>query len=370
MNAGAFEAATDRRTEDHDKMNTTVSVSRGIDFHRLQTALFNGRPDGVPLLELGIDAGIKAALLGRPIRTVADDIEFMRLMGYDFIKIQPRIKFTLNRRSASPAAESGAPGYRNAPDRAWAAEHDGVITSWEDFEQYPWPRKQDIDYSAFERARAVLPDDMGIIGQYGDIFTTAWEMMGFENFALAMYEDPALVEALMGRVAELVLSMFDSMADMDWVGALWYSDDIAYTGGLMVSPDFLRERFFPLLAHIGALARRRKIPFIYHTDGVLWEVFDDIVAAGVTAIHPIEPKSMNIVEVKDRYGDRLCVCGNIDVDLLARGTPDDVRALVIERLETLAPRGGYCLGSSNSVPDYCRLENYLAMVQAVHDSGL
>ena len=53
-----------------------------------------------------------------------------------------------------------------------------MITSWEEFEKYPWPRPRDIEYSSYERAIAALPDDMGIIGQYGDIFTTAWEMMG------------------------------------------------------------------------------------------------------------------------------------------------------------------------------------------------
>lgn len=350
-------------------MSAEVTLSRPIDFSRLQTALMNGRPDRAPILELGIDVGLKGKILGRPIQTIEDDIAFMRMMGYDFIKVQPRIKFTLNRQTAQPAAAPAAE-YKNAPDRAWAAEHEGVISNWEDLEKYPWPRPQDIDYSTYERAIKALPDDMGIIGQYGDIFTTAWEMMGFENFAMAMYEDPELVDALMNRVGELVLGMFDTMITFDRVGALWYSDDIAYTGGLMVSPEFLREKFFPKIAHIGALAKKRGIPLIYHSDGVLWEVFDDIIAAGVTAQHPIEPKSMDIVEVKDRVGDRLCVCGNIDVDLLSRGTPDEVRALAMRRLEALAPRGGYCLGSSNSVPDYCKVENYLAMVQAAHDSGL
>lgn len=349
-------------------MISTISTSRPVDFTRLQTALSNGHPDRVPLLELGIDVSLKAQILGRPIRSIEDDIAFMRFMGYDFIKVQPRINFTLNRQTAQPAGHPSE--YKNAPDRAWASEHEGVIANWEDFEKYPWPRLQDIDYSTYERAIAALPDDMGIIGQYGDIFTTAWEMMGFENFAMAMYEDPDLVTALMDRVGELVLSMYDVMIDIERVGVLWYSDDIAYTGGLMVGPDFLRQQFFPKIARIGALARRRNLPFIYHSDGVLWEVFDDIIAAGVTAQHPIEPKSMEITEVKDRVGDRLCVCGNIDVDLLARGTADEVRALTLQRLEALAPRGGYCLGSSNSVPDYCRLDNYLAMVQAAHDSGL
>ncbi len=330
---------------------------RRPDFARLTTTLHGGQADAVPLIELGIHPKIKEALLGRPIATVADDIAFMASMGYDFVKIQPRFRMELGRTKG------------DSPDRAWASEHEGVIRSMEDIESYPWPRPEDIDYSNFEKARHLLPDGMGIIGQYGDIFTTVWEMMGFENFAMGIYEDPELIDALFDRVSSLILGMFDTMASMEWVGALWFSDDIAYTQGLMVGPDWLREKFFPCLAHIGSLAKARGIPLLYHTDGVLWEVFDDIIATGVKAQHPIEPKAMDIAEVKARVGDRLCLCGNIEVDALARADEAEIVRQVRDRIERAAPGGGYCLGSSNSVPDYAKLENYVAMVKTALEIG-
>jgi len=208
---------------------------------------------------------------------------------------------------------------------------------------------------------------MGVIGQYGDIFTNVWELMGFETFAMAVYEQPDLIAALFEKTSELILSMFDTMADMDWVGILWYSDDIAYSANLMISPRFFRQHFFPLLAHIGGLAKKRGIPLIYHTDGVLWDVFDDIIAAGVTAIHPIEPKSMDIREVKQRFGSRLCLCGGIEVDLLARGRTDEVAKITHEYLQELSQGGGYCAGSSNSIPEYVDVMNYLTMVKTTHE---
>ena len=336
-------------------------------FERLVTTLFCGKADAIPQIELGIHPGIKEAIAGRPIVTLADDIEFMLSMGYDFIKIQPSISFTLNNRVVPGSAIPGT--YTNIPDRAWASEHNGVISSWADYESYPWPTIQEIDYSLFEEARSRMPEGMGIIGQYGDIFTVAWEMMGFESFAVAMHDQPDLVEAVFNRVAQLILSMFDTMADMDWVGALWFSDDIAYSSGLMVRPEFLRRLFFPCLKHIGDLARRRRIPFIYHTDGVLWSVMDDIVDSGVNGLHPIEPKSMDILEVKQRYGNRLCLCGGVELDLLSRGTPAEVRSLVRRYIETVGSDGGWCAGSSNSIPDYASVENYRAMVETVLQYG-
>jgi len=257
----------------------------------------------------------------------------------------------------------------SAVDRAWAPEGRGRIQTWEDFERYPWPARRDINYARFEQARKGLPEGMGVIGQYGDIFTVAWELMGFEMFAQAMYEQPELVAALLEKVSELILGMFDTMATMDWVGALWYSDDVAFASGLLVSPDFLRKSFFPLLRRIGECASRRGIPFIYHTDGLLWEIMDDIVGAGVDALHPIEPKAMDIVEVKRRYGDKLCLCGGVDVDLLARGTTEQVRARVRELMGSVGPGGGWCAGSSNSVPEYVPIANYMAMVETVVAEG-
>ncbi len=329
------------------------------DFNRLQQTLLHRRAGSTPLIELGIDRTIKEKILGAPLRGLEDDIRFMQLMGYDFIKLQPRIQLDLNRTSTGPGSD--------APDRAWSPQHQGIISSWENFESYRWPEKKDIDYSLFEQAKDLLPDGMGIIGQYGDIFTNVWELMGFETFAMAIYEQPDLVAAIFEKTSDLILSMFDTMADMEWVGALWYSDDIAYSSNLMVSPQFLRTHFFPLLRHIGQLTKKRNIPFIYHTDGVLWEVFEDIIDAGVTAIHPIEPKSMDIHEVKQKVGDRLCLCGGIEVDLLARGKPDEVAEQTGHFLAEISAGGGYCAGSSNSIPEYVRVENYLAMLRTTHE---
>jgi uroporphyrinogen decarboxylase len=326
-------------------------------FENLQNTLLNKKSKYIPMIELGIDPKIKEKILGRPILHPKDDIDFMLQAGYDFVKIQPEIVMNLNRQVLQNSAQTA-----DSPDRAWSPEGAGLITSWEEFDKYTWPKKEDINYSRFEKINKELPENMGIIGQYGDIFTNVWELMGFETFAMAIYEQPDLVEALFEKTSDLILNMFDTMADMESVGILWYSDDIAYSSNLMVSPDFLRIHFFPILTHIGKLARKRGIPFIYHTDGVLWEVMEDIIDCGVNALHPIEPKSMDIYEVKRKYGDRLCLCGGVEVDLLCRGTKSEVAELSNKYLEEIGSGGGYCLGSSNSIPNYINLQNYQTML--------
>jgi uroporphyrinogen decarboxylase len=332
------------------------------DIDQLITTLRRGKGTHVPNVELGIHPVIKERFLGRPLVTLADDVEFWHRAGYDYIKLQPIVDF-------NPGKAGGNANVMTYGDgtvvRKWASEGTGVITSMDDLDRYVFPRSEDISYGRFDAVRALLPAGMGVCGQYGDIFTMTWEMMGFENFSMAVFEDPGLVEELNNRVGAIVIAMFERMAAHPAVDILWYSDDIAYASGLMVSPTLLRKYFFPWLKRVGDLARAAGKPFIYHTDGVLWDVMEDIIACGVDALHPIEPKAMAIAEVKARYGDRLCLIGHVDVDMLSRGTEEEVREQVRRNIHEAGYNGGYCAGSGNSIPEYVSYGNYMAMLDEV-----
>jgi uroporphyrinogen decarboxylase len=317
------------------------------DIQTLLTTLRRGKGAHVPLAELGIHPDIKSRMLARRCETLADDVDFWYLAGYDYIKLQPVVDFNPGRIGVPERATFQADG---TTVRKWASEGSGVITTDAELDRYRFPMKGDFDYGRFEEVSALLPEGMGVIGQYGDIFTMTWEMMGFETFSLALFEHPTLVEELNTRLGELVLS-------------------IAYASGLMVAPAVLDRFFFPWLKKIGDLARHSGKPLIYHSDGVLYDVMDRILACGVDALHPIEPKAMNLGDLKRLFGDRLCLMGNVDVDLLARGTVDEVRAQVQANIAVAAADGGYCIGSSNSIPEYVKYENYMAMLEAAREFG-
>jgi len=338
------------------------------DIEQFKMTLKRGKADYIPLAELGIHPLIKAKFLGRPITNLKDDVDFWYQAGYDYIKLQPGADFNPDKLFLQDN-ENTTINDDGSIARNWATEGRGIINSFEYLEKYKFPSKDDFNYSNFEEVRQYLPEGMGVIGQYGDIFTMVWELMGFEEFSFALFDNPQLIRTLFDIIGNLVLSMFEYFAQSDTVDVLWYSDDIAYSSGLMLSPSILREYFFPWLKKIGDLAKAANKPLIYHTDGVLYEVMEDIIASGVDALHPIEPQAMAIAEVKERYGDRLCLIGHVDVDLLARGTPEQIREKVRQNIEEAAYNGGYCVGSGNSVPEYIKFENYLAMLDAAKEFG-
>jgi len=336
------------------------------DIQQFIKTLKRGKGSYIPLAELGIHPVIKEKFIGRPILNLKDDVEFWYKAGYDYIKLQPKVDFNPSKIGAQENLTFSQDG---TLVRKWASESHGIISTMKDYESYVFPEKEDFDYSNFDKITELLPEGMGVIGQYGDIFTMTWEMMGFETFSITLFEDPELIEALNTKLGNLVLSMFEVMAAHPAVKVLWYSDDIAYTNSLLVSPAVLDQVFFPWLKKIGDLAKKFNKPLIYHTDGILYDVFDKIIDCGVDAIHPIEPKAMNICEVKQRYGDKLSLIGNIDVDILSRGTPEQITGLIRDNIEKVGYNGGYCIGSGNSVPEYVNFENYKAMLEAAKVYG-
>ncbi len=320
----------------------------------------------VPLAELGVHPLIKEQLIGRPVVTLADEVEFWLRGGYDYVKLQPKADFDPGKRGPTATTALSLDGVAS---RQWAPEGKGAITNPEDFEHYLFPSQNDFDYSRFEETRRLLPDGMGVIGQYGDIFTMTWELMGFETFSMALFEQPDLVERVNTTIGNLVVSMFEYFADSDAVDVLWYSDDIAYNQGPIVSPSALAKYFFPWLKKIGNLAKSHEKPLIYHTDGAILTLLPEIIACGVDAIHPIDPKAMSLEEVKKGFGARLCLIGNVDVDLLSRGTPEQIRDVVRRSIDVAGKGGGYMVGSGNSIPEYVAIENYLAMIHAACEFG-
>jgi len=335
-----------------------VTISPDPSFERLRQALYCGQPDRVPIAEITIDEAAKEAFLGKPVNDLSADLEFFLNAGYDYI--------ILGRRTAGyPPIWDAArlDSYYEAQRTTARGLSAGVIGCWEDFRAYPWMKPSEIDFRILDEAERLLPAGTEIIRFVGPVFQMAWMLMGLDAFCYSLADAPGLAEAVMDRVFANTWAEVQDALQRETVGAIWYGDDIAIKSGLMVPPAFLRKALFPKLKMIGQACRDRGIPLIYHTDGDVSGVLDDIVEAGVNALHPIDPTGMNIVETKQALAGRMCVIGNVDVDLLIRGTPAQVRNETMRQIRLLAPGGGYVLGSSNSIPRAVRPENYRAMIE-------
>jgi len=340
------------------------------DFENLRTTLTGGRGHRVPNIELVVDREIKEGFLGRPVTTLADEIEFRYQAGYDYAWVTVGMVDPAGTVNTQYVRDSAEKHFEGQDRRVWADEHEGAISTRADMDNYPWPDPAELDFSPFIEARDLLPAGMKLIAILGKVFTAAWQLVGFERFCELTYDDPEMVGDLVGRIGQLQVEVARRVAAFDTVGALWAPDDIAYRSGPMLPPQWFIDHVFPHYGQIGEICRNADKPFIYHSDGDLDQMLDSIIDAGFVALHPVEPESMDIYALRERVGTRLCLLGNIRVHTLATSTPDEVRDLVRDRILRLGHEGAYCVGSSNSVPNYVPLENYKAMLQASADYGV
>jgi uroporphyrinogen decarboxylase len=285
-------------------------------------------------------------------------IAFWRSMGYDFVRFEQPIPFRFDQL----LAPDPAPG--SSKQRAWADQHGGVIRSWEDFERYPWPRIEDVDFYPFEYINAHMPEGMGLMTCHaGGIFEHLSYLMSYEGLCLALHDAPDLVAAVAERVGGLMVDFYRHLLELDRVIAIFPGDDMGFRTGTLISPADLRRNFLPWHKQFAALAHARGLPYFVHSCGRVMPIMEDLIEdVRIDGKHSYEDAIMPAPEFQARYGDRIAVLGGLDVHILTTATPDEVRFHTRRLIEACGPRGRYAVGSGNSVPSYIPLENYLAMV--------
>jgi uroporphyrinogen decarboxylase len=347
-------------------------------YERLRKILLRqGEPDRVPFIELFADPEVMSAVVGAPIPNpepkkreqrelaLTRTIQFWYGCGYDYVPVWPTMDLRIRRMKADDTAALAH------PEREWLDESRGMINSWQDFEAYPWPRPEDIDYFKFEFVSRHLPEGMKIIalGPGGQLENIMW-LMGYVPFAMLLKDDPALVQAVADKVGEMLVSIFSTTAEIPHVGAQWIGDDMGFRTSTMVSPEDLQCYVFPWLRKLADIAHAHAMPFLLHSCGNLRQIMDQLIHdVKIDAKHSFEDVIQPVTEAKRLYGDRIALLGGVDVHCLCSSSEEEVRAYTRRLIETCAPGGGWALGTGNSVANYIPLRNYLAMLDEGRKRG-
>jgi uroporphyrinogen-III decarboxylase len=108
---------------------------------------------------------------------------------------------------------------------------------------------------------------------------------------------------------------------------------------------------------------------IYHGCGNARKIFEDFIECGIDAYNPLEAKAgLDVAELRQTLGHRLAFCGNMDVQLWANGSFEQIRAEVLRKLEA-ARGGGFIFQSDHSVPTDISAERYEYVVKLVREYG-
>ena len=205
----------------------------------------------------------------------------------------------------------------------------------------------------------------------GELFESAWRLRGLEAFLLDLVERPDWAEYLLDRLTTLACRNAEGLAAAG-VDVLALDDDVGMPGTMFISPSLWRRFFKPRMAAVinAARAVQPDVCVLYHSDGTIEPIVEDLVEIGVNALNPLQPEHMDAQQVRQRCGPGLALWGTVGRQTtFSFGTPEEIRQEVRSRVEKLG-RAGLVLCPAYDIdePDI-PWENIAAFLEAVQRYG-
>ena len=240
-------------------------------------------------------------------------------------------------------------------------------TSVDEVDAHPWFQADWFDYSGIAQ-RCAAQSDFALVAGKSDLMGAGEFLQGMENFLIGLVTDDPVTIAILDRLTESFFE-FNQRVFESADGKLdiaWYGDDYGTQNGLLIGAPTWRKHIRPRLARLIDLARSHGLKVMLHSCGSVRELVPDLIDVGIDILDTLQPEAagMDPRQLKDTFGDRICFHGMISTaGVLANGTPEDVRNEVIDRIETMAPGGGFCLSPTHTIMPGTPVENVLALYE-------
>ncbi len=335
---------------------------------RAEAALQRKNPDRVPIFELLVDPSVR-----KGICRDCSYVDFAEMYDFDIVLTStPSDNYrmeVIDEKARIYRDEWGV--VRQFSDQTVSFPMKGPIQSESDLDAYTPP--DPLDPYRYGGLIALLEAFKGkkLVGMHvHDAFSYPTYLRGMGNLLMDIIENPEMVHRLVrlsvNHSKTLITKAYNLGAEL-----FVFGDDYAGTNGPMMSPKHFREFFLPGMKEVVGHAKNLGAYCIKHTDGDISSILDMIIGTGIDGIHPLDPEAgMDIRAVKMKYGDRVCVIGNIDTGkLLTESTPEAVEEEVRRTIVDLAPGGGYIIASANSIHARVKPENYRTMLEAALKYG-
>ena len=185
-----------------------------------------------------------------------------------------------------------------------------------------------------------------------------------EEFCYRLADEPEAVHAEAKDGMEAASTWGERCVDAG-SELLILANDVAYNQGPFLSPSWFVELVTPYLHRHVERLRRTGAWIVFHSDGNLTPVLDQIVSCDVHGLNPIDAQAgMDIAEVKRQYGRQIALFGNVRADFVHRGTLEEIRESARYCLESAKTGGGLVYTCSSEVFPDTPWENCLEMEAA------
>jgi uroporphyrinogen decarboxylase len=190
------------------------------------------------------------------------------------------------------------------------------------------------------------------------------------EFSYRIADEPEKLEAEAAARVDDALRRAEVYQKHGGLDGLALCSDYCFNVGPFLSPRLFSIFVTPYLARLTRAYRDMGLYVIKHTDGNIMPIVDQLAQTQPHALHSIDPQAgVDLAEIKRRYGDQLCLIGNVNCGLLDTGTDDEVAGSVRYALQNGMPGGGYIFSTSNCVYTGMRLARYEFMLNLWRKEG-
>ncbi len=245
------------------------------------------------------------------------------------------------------------------------------LKTWADVEKWQPPDPDDpYRYEPLKAAVERFGGQRAIVLRLRDVFSCPRDYMGYEHAMVSMVLEPELVSAVIEKSLNHYLRVLERAVEIG-VTCVVTGDDIANNRGPLFSPRTFESLMLPHYKRLVQAIHSYGLKHLKHSDGNMYPVLDDIADAGSDLIDPIDPMAgMELKVVKEKYGQRMALKGNVDqVELLRVGPPAKVVEAVKQCILDAGVGGGYICSSSNSIHPGVDIDLYRVMIDAIHRYG-
>lgn len=197
------------------------------------------------------------------------------------------------------------------------------------------------------------------------------EITSFEEFPLYLpwyYSHPDVVERMHAFMADIVIERAKAAIDNGADGII-SCEDFGYSTGPWMSPQHFRRFILPGLKRVADAIKKKGSFYIVHSDGNNEPLLEMIAEAGVDGYQSIDILGgMDLVDVKRRIGEKVCLVGNVDLRIIEKGSSEDIRKDVERCIGSAAGGGGYILCSSGAILESSP-ENLITMISHARKIG-
>jgi len=185
-----------------------------------------------------------------------------------------------------------------------------------------------------------------------------------------LVESPEEVKDEAARQVDAALARGERLAEHGGLDGFALCSDYCFNDGPFLSPEWFGEFVTPYLTRLVRGYRDQEHYVIKHTDGNIMPILDQLVEGPPHALHSLDPQGgIDMAEVKERVGDKVCLIGNVNCGLLDSGTDEEASESARYALRHGMPGGGYVFATSNCVYTGMSLERYELILDVWRKEG-